>query len=523
MQFQALYRWAISRKTQLIFAAILLLGVFARTWEFRSLPPGLHHDEASIGVEAYYLYHYGVDRHNESYPVHFISWGNGQNAPYAYLLIPLIALFGLSVPVIRLPILLSGIATLPFIYLIFRRTVDEKFGLFAMFCIAISPWHIILSRWGLESNLLPFFFSVGYFLLLKTSDNWRWFIPANLLFALCLYTYGISYAFLPLFLFAAVVILLRFGVLTVKQIATGLVTLFVSSLPIILFVVINLFDFNSIHIGPVTIPHMPTLSRFQQEGMMFQSNWLDTFIGYSYGLIRLLAVQDDFRARNVFPPYGYFYGVTFPLAIFGIWLLARSMQQQRVEKLLWYSWLGASMILGMLEPVIVNRINIIFIPLIGFIAYFLYWLGTRFRPVMPPIVILLLAAFSLFTYNYHGDEYRQEAGKEFYTGLLPAIQFAQENTDGPICITNYKVYMPYIFVLYTEKIPPAEFVNTVDFGVSVSPLREARQLGRYTFGLENCGEDAKSTYILFYKEKMEHPKNYTRSWFDYFIVYTPKE
>jgi len=523
MHFQALYQWAVSRKTQLIFSVILLLGIFARTWEFQSIPPGLHHDEASIGVEAYYLYRYGVDRHNESYPIHFISWGNGQNAPYAYLLIPLIALFGLSIPVIRLPILLSGIATLPFIYLIFRRTIDEKFGLFAMFCIAISPWHILLSRWGLESNLLPFFFSVGYFLLLKTTDDWKWFIPANMLFALCLYTYGISYAFIPIFLLATVFILLRFGILTIKQVVIGLVTLFICSLPIILFVIINLLGLNSIHLGPVTIPHMPTLSRFQQEGAMFKSNWFDTLIGYANGLIRLLVFQDDYRARNIFHPYGYFYGITFPLAILGIWTLARTMQRQRVEKFLWFSWLGASVILGMLEPVIVNRINIIFIPLIGFIAYFLYWLGTSFRAAMPIVIISLLATFSIFTYNYHGDKYKIEAEKEFYTGLLPAIQFAQEDTNGPICITNYKVYMPYIFVLYTEKIPPAEFVNDVVYVGSASPLREARKLGRYTFGLENCGEDASSTYILFYKEKIGHPKDYTKYWFNYFVVYTPKE
>ena len=113
MLLHSIQEWSFQHKTKLLFAVILLLGIFARTWEFRSLPPGLHHDEASSGVDAYYLYHYGVDRQNVSYPIHFIAWGSGQNAPYAYLLIPFIALFGLSPTVIRLPILLSGIATLP--------------------------------------------------------------------------------------------------------------------------------------------------------------------------------------------------------------------------------------------------------------------------------------------------------------------------------------------------------------------------------------------------------------------------
>ena len=49
----------------LLFCIILGLGIFARAWEFRSLPPGLNQDEASSGVDAYDLLHYGVDRNGE--------------------------------------------------------------------------------------------------------------------------------------------------------------------------------------------------------------------------------------------------------------------------------------------------------------------------------------------------------------------------------------------------------------------------------------------------------------------------
>jgi hypothetical protein len=515
--------WAFQHKTKLLFAAILLLGIFARTWEFRSLPPGLHHDEASIGVDAYYLYRYGVDRHNISYPVHFISWGSGQNAPYAYLLIPFIALFGLSPVVIRLPILLSGIATLPFIFWIFRRVVDEKFGLFAMFCIAISPWHILLSRWGLESNLLPLFFSIGFLFLLKSKENWRWFLLANLVFALCLYTYGITYAFLPIFLLLAVIVLYQSRILNLRQIALGLTVLFIAGLPIILFVAINIFGLDSIHLGPVTIPHLPIISRFEEEGVMFKSNWISTFGWHSLGMLNLLLSQNDNRIRNVFPPYGYFYGYTFPLAIAGAIWLARTLSPKREEKLLWFSWLIAAVILGALEPVIVNRVNVIFIPLIGLIAYFIYRLGTYSRFVLPVASVILLIAFAFFTTSYHGEQYRLEAGKEFYTGFLPALELAQKETDLPICISNYKVIMPYIFVLYTEKVPPAELVQQIHYSNPTTPFREADRLGRYTFGLDHCGENLNSAYILFRTEKLDGAKNYRKIRSDYFILYLPKK
>jgi len=523
MALRSMQEWAFQHKTNLLFAAILLLGIFARTWEFRSLPPGLHHDEASSAVDAYYLYHYGVDRQNLSYPVHFIAWGNGQNAPYAYLLIPFIALFGLSPTVVRLPILLSGIATLPFVFWIFRRVVDEKFGLFAMLCIAISPWHILLSRWGLESNLLPLFFSIGFLFLLKSRADWRWFLAANLVFALCLYTYGTTYAFLPIFLLFAVIILYRSRILNIKQIAMGLAVLFIAGLPIILFVAINVFGYDSIHIGPVTIPHMPVLSRFQQEGVMFQSNRINTFVRFFTGTLNLLMSQNDNRIRNVFPPYGYFYGYTFPLAIAGAICLARARTPRREEKLLWLGWLVAAVILGSMEPVIVNRLNIIFLPLIGLIAYFIYRLGTFSRYVIPIASAILLIAFAFFTRSYHGEQYRLEAGKEFYTGFLPALEFAQKETEGPICISNYKVNMPYIFVPYTEKMPPADLVREIHYSHPNTPLREADRLGRYTFGLENCGENPDSAYLLFRTEKLDGSKNYRKIHFDYFTLYLPKK
>lgn len=236
----------------------------------------------------------------------------------------------------------------------------------------------------------------------------------------------------------------------------------------------------------------------------------------------ILVTQDDFRARNGFPPYGYFYGITFPIAILGLVCLMRSLSPKREEKILWIVWLLCAVILGTLQPSIVNRINIIFIPLIALIVYFPYWLNQFFRHALFVTVLILFTAFSFFTYSYHGEAYRQNAGKEFYTGLLSAIQLAQEKTDGPICITNNKVYMPYIFVLYTERKPPSEYLSEIHYAEPVTPLREVDHLGRYTFGLENCKQDLNSVYILFRNERPENPGRYKKIVFDYFTLYLPK-
>ena len=506
----------------ILFLTILGLGIFARTWEFITLPPGLHQDEASIGVDAFYLYKYGIDRNGFSYPVHLVSWGSGQNALYAYFLIPFIAVLGLKTWVIRIPILISGILTLPLIYLIGKRTIDQRFGLFAMFCIAISPWHILLSRWGLESNLLPFIFSLGYLFLLKSRDDWRWFLAANFFFAVCLYTYGTAYAAIPIFLALAALVLLRAGVLDLRQLAAGLSVLLVVGTPIFLFVAINLLKLDTLHVGPLSIPRLPVVSRFEGLGAMFQGNIVSSLSNYAATFLKLLTFQDDFRSRNGFPPYGYFYTVTFPLALIGAGLFISNLKKSKTPILLFLSWLLTSFILGCLQPVIINRVNLIFIPLITCVAYLIYWLGQRYRIILLISILVLLVAFGFFTKDYHGPAYRQEIGREFYDGLIPAIDFARQSSQDNICITTYKVYMPYIFVLYDEQMPPTEFIQHVEYVDPTQPLREVRSLGRYTFGLENCPNQPGTTFIVFNNEKFPYKGDYRKTSFGNYIVYAPK-
>ena len=202
-----------------LFFLILVLGIFARTWEFHSLPPGLNPDEASNGVDAISIFRYGIDRNGISAPIKFISWGGGQNALYGYLLIPFIAFMGLTPFTVRLPMLITGILTLPLLYFAAKETLNEDFGLLSMFFLAISPWHILLSRWGLEANLFPFVFLAGYVCLLNIKKNDLWFIPACIFFGLCFYAYGTAYAMIPVFMICTITILIQQKLLLPKKLS----------------------------------------------------------------------------------------------------------------------------------------------------------------------------------------------------------------------------------------------------------------------------------------------------------------
>ena len=507
----------------LLFVLILALGIFARTWEFRSLPPGLNEDEASSAVDAFSLYHFGVDRNGLSFPVFMVSWGSGQSALPAYAMLPFIALGGLSPLMIRLPALIAGILTLPVVYFIGRRVAGGDFALAAMFLLAISPWHILISRWGFEGNLLPFVFSVAVLLLLKSTENDAWFIPAMLFMGLCLYTYGPAYAAIPLFLLFTVPLLVVTKKIDARSLIAGLLMLFAVSLPIGLFLLVNTLHRESIHLGLMTIPRLPAQPRYETISAVFQQNALPNLFQNLKALGSLLWQQDDGFFFNTVPPYGYFYSYSLPLEILGAALLVPIRRADRTPgRLLLLSWLGVCIVLGALESVNIGRINLMFIPLLFCLAAVLKWIAEHSRIGLGLAVCSLLVAFTLFTRDYHGPAYRSVADREYSAGLLPAIDFASQPADHPVCVTK-SVNMPYIYVLFSQRLNPRDYLPGLKYANPHGAFRQVRQLDRYSFGLNTCPGDARVVYVLSATGEMP-PANditYNQATFGEFVVYSP--
>lgn len=173
---------------------LFLLGAVVRILYFGSIPGGLNQDEASIGYDAYAILHYGIDRNGIHLPIHLIAWGSGQNALYAYLSLPFILLFGLTPMSVRAVSLIMGLLGMLVFYLLSKELFTSRTaGIAAMFFIAINPWHIMMSRWALESNLLPTLILLSVYMLLKSFRTPKWSYGFTIMLALSLYAYGTSY------------------------------------------------------------------------------------------------------------------------------------------------------------------------------------------------------------------------------------------------------------------------------------------------------------------------------------------
>jgi hypothetical protein len=181
---------------------ILLVATILRLWMLGSIPPHLTQDEASFGYNAYSILKTGKDIHGVSFPLIFKSFGDFRPGLYFYLLIPFIKVLGLSEFSVRLPSAIAGVMGVWLIYKvveIFQTTNQEEkdvknkykdlWSYAAAFFLAISPWHIILSRGAWEANVSLSLTLAGIYFFFRSFEKEKFLLTSSAFFALTLLTY----------------------------------------------------------------------------------------------------------------------------------------------------------------------------------------------------------------------------------------------------------------------------------------------------------------------------------------------
>lgn len=468
--------------------AAILIGFGVRIYDFGSVPPGLNQDEASTAYDAFALWSAGIDRNGFPFPVMLVSWGSGMYALASYVAMPFIALFGLSVPVIRLPSLFIGMLTIPLLYTFLKETTDRPTARTGALLLAITPWHIMISRWGLDSNLFPAVFLLGAVCLLKGLRNDRWLVLSAAFFALTLYSYGTAYVVLPVFAVLCAGYLLAHRALPLKRtlIAGGVFLLL--ALPIIFYLLINTFDWPSFVTPVFSIPALSGVPRYETMANLpfVNPDFFSTSREHLLSAWRLLATQDDGLIWNALPPFGLLYLFSTPVALLGFGLLIeRIVIRSFRPAFVLFAWCIASLTLVAFLSVNINRANIAVLPLLCCTAIGLSFLRAH-RFVFVPLVAAYAVSFLQFTHAYLGGDYAARAAPAFFAGLGDAIEDAAERTDGTICVTT-QVNMPYIFTLFFTQEDPRVFTETAEYDNPGAEFQSVRRYGRFVFGLDRCG------------------------------------
>jgi 4-amino-4-deoxy-L-arabinose transferase-like glycosyltransferase len=171
---------------------IAAVAIFLRVYAIDRLPPGLFGDEAVEGLDALDVLAGNLD-----------IWFHahlGREPLYVYLTALSYAAFGVTPLATRLPALIAGLLTIPAAYFFVREWSAQFFSdararrlaLLTSALLAISFWHIQMTRNAHRDTLLPLVEAMGYAFLwraLRTRDL-RMFAAAGAALGLAIYTYS---------------------------------------------------------------------------------------------------------------------------------------------------------------------------------------------------------------------------------------------------------------------------------------------------------------------------------------------
>lgn len=268
-----IFAWSQSHLLILIIALALVLRIV----NLSANPPGLNWDEVSMGYSAYSLLQTGADEWGVKYPLLFRSYGEWKSPVYIYLLMPFIQVFGLNAWGVRLPAALFGVLAVYLTYLIGRKLYSDKVGLWAAFLLAVSPWHLMLSRPGYEAGVALALVLAGIYLMLKEKP-----LLSALPFGLAIHTYHSAKIIVP-------IVVVYLAITSFKKL--GFKKLFISALILSIFALPIAMDLVS----------GKSQKRYGQVGITTDAELVERFFKY-----RTTFPLGDLAGKLVFNKYTFF-------------------------------------------------------------------------------------------------------------------------------------------------------------------------------------------------------------------------
>ena len=475
---------------------LLLSGVFIRSYEFGNLPAGLNQDEAFAGYEAFSLLHYGVDSAGYRNPCYFVSWGSGMNVLESYLAIPFMKLFGTSVITLRLPQLVLSCVSLPVFYLLMRKIFSEKTALLGLGLLVISPWHIMLSRWGLESNLAPSFLLFGlYFFILGLKRNQYWMI-SSIMYGLALYAYSINWIVVPVTLllcFLYTLLIKQKIQLTYTLISCSV--LFALALPLILFVLVNKGYIPEITTGLISIPKMLAMRDYE---ISFHN--LSSWESYR-NLLDILWHQNDGLIWNSTSEFGLFYKFSLPFILLGgAKLFSIAFKSARKKIFCYESILCIGLLSSLFTCLLISNLNVNKANSLHFFIVILLTLGIkevfvicRKHSVINKAIIAAYGLAFIFFLSFYSSSYNERISYPFRAGVEEAVAYVKQQNFTDVCVDS-SIYYPQI--LFFDQTPNDVYRDTVIYSNYPSAFLNVEQFGRFKFGLDYENVPDHDAYII---------------------------
>lgn len=501
---------------------IILIAAFAvRIIGIAAIPGGINQDEAMGAVDAWALSMYGTDRFGIFLPVHFTAWRYSQmSVLLAYLMIPFIKIMGFNIYAIRLPMVLVSTMGIALTYLISKKFFSEKTSLAIMALVAINPWHFMQSRWALDCNLFPHLFLLGFYLLLLGLEKKRYLYLSMIAFGLTFYCYGVAVYSVPVFLFVYAAWCLWKKQLPFKDILISIVIFMAVALPEIITMALNVFHRPTIETPLFTMPYFPESVR--GNDILFMNFSFEQLGKNIMATIKQVFLQMPDSLFNTLPAFGPLYHISIPFILIGIvhftkrLFAEKDMKKQTIDLALW-GFLITGIWVGLITyEVNVNRINIIFYPLILLCGYGIWqvieWCGNHGKKLRNGL-LLSYTLFGIAFFTQYFTDFAKDIPSYFNVDFLEIAQDADQMEDyDSLYITSNMGWqtnpdMAEILTQYSCKIDAQYYQEktTTHQGRQLLPYSE-----RYHFVhmKDQTFEDRTSLYVIHQSEIGYLPQGY---------------
>ena len=459
---------------------VLAIAFTLRLYNVVRDPPSLNWDEVSIGYNAYSILKTGHDEWNKFLPIHFRSYGEYKLPAQIYASIPGIAIFGLNELGVRITPVIYGTLTVLLLYFLARKIFENEWiALTSSFLLAISPWHIQLTRASFESSFSVFWVSLGALLFIKGFTGKKYWLWSMLPFIISIYTYNAARVFTPLFLFTLFIIYRKELLKNFKILAISIFIFIISMIPLVSFFIsgeatarlklVSISDDPGFTLrinearGNTHLPEpLPRLihNKVTHYVYVFGRNYLSHFTP------DFLFVNGAGHKQHHVQGIGELYAIQAPFILMGFYFLFRSKNKWR--------WLLVSWLLLAFIPVSVTvdsipnalRTVLAVIPYqlltaLGFYETlkmfnrkkFIYW------TIVGVSAITLIVSFKGYLNNYY-NTYPVLYSRDWQYGYKQVVSYIKDHYKDYDLIVFSRAYgEPHMFTLFFLNWDPAKYQN----------------------------------------------------------------
>lgn len=505
----------MKNKKVTIFLLLLIFtfAILLRFYCLGDIPFGFHRDEAFLGYNAYSILTTGKDMSGNFLPLHLASFLYSP-AGYSYFSIPFIWIFDLNAFSVRFASAFFGSLTIIITYFLvielFKKRSIGNVGSIALtssFLLAISPWHINLSRTATENTIVVFFITLAVFFFFKYLNINKWYLLllSFFCFFVTLFVYQAPRVFLPFFIPLLVLSYLntkdrkslpKIALLFFIAILLPLLIIFSSKDLSLRIRTVSIFSTEAtqlaideqIRTDGVFMTGVLVTRVFHNKLTMYTQQFLENY--FSHFSYNFLFSDKSFPDRYRVPLAGVLYIVELPLLVVGIFSILKKDKRGAMFLLGWIAIAPVGSALAFDDIPNVQRALIVFPALSILTALGLikvmdllkkkYWF--RILGLGLGLIFIYNISFYLHQYYIHAGRYRTWYRQDGYKELVKTINSLLGSSKKAM-ITD-RESSPTVFFLFYNKYPPSSFQQETK-NTRMKDLDRV-SFGQYEFSQEEC-------------------------------------